>query len=129
MAMEFIMVDGGALAHGPGSTITGGTFVIVTNPSLVDKLQNKGIYMSTLGYSFSGGSAPGVVAGTVRTIVNQKIDPSAVYVNVEGENVIRQGDSGTMNAIGDNPSPPPATLPVTGPVTVAIPGQNKGKGK
>ena len=127
--MKFIMVDGGTLAHGSGSSITGGTFVIASNPSTNDKLINKGIYRDTLEYGFSGGSEPTVVAGSVRTTVNQEIDPSAVYVKADGKEVIREGDAGTMNAIGDNPSPPPATLPVSGPVEVDDPGQDKGKGQ
>lgn len=127
MALEFVMVKGGNLAHGPGSTITGGSFAVTSIPSIKNKLEGKEIFRDTLEYSFSGGSAPGVNPGTVRTIVDQEIDPTAIKTKADGLEVIRQRDSGTMNAVGDNPSPPPTTLPVSGPVVVADPGQTKGK--
>jgi len=127
MAAELIFVEGGELDHGPGSSISGGTFTVESDPSNKSKLEGNGIYRNTLEYSFQGGSASGVVAGSVRTTVDQEIDPTADFTRADGEKVIRQRDSGTMSAVGDNPSPPPATLPVSGPVTVADPGQSKGK--
>lgn len=129
MALIDIMNEDGTLDHGSGSPISGGSFVIVSVASIKNQLNGKGIFRDDLEYSFSGGSASGVVAGTVRTVVNQDISPTAVFTKADGFEVIREGDSGTMNAVGDNPSPPPPTLPVSGPVEVATAGQNKGKGQ
>jgi len=129
MALELILVEGGSLDHGSGSPISGGSFVIESNPSDKNKLQGKGVYRDTLEYSFSGGSASGYVAGSIRTVVDQEIEPTAIYTKADGKEVIREGDTGTMNAIGDNPSPPPATLPIAGPVIVSDAGQDKGRGQ
>ena len=114
MALEKIMVLGGTLDHASSSQISGGSFVITSVPSVKNKILGNGIFRGDLKYSFSGGNHPSVNPGTVRTTVDQTISPTAIKTKADGLEVIREGDSGIMNAIGDNPSPPPPTLPVSG---------------
>lgn len=127
MALILIMNEDGTLGHKTGSQITGGTFIIESAASTKGKANAKGVYAETFEYSFSGGSHPSVNPNSVRTLVDQEIPATALKVKAEGELVMREGDFALMNAVGDNPSPPPTTLPVTGNVEIATAGQTKVK--
>jgi hypothetical protein len=122
---ELIMNEDGQLGHGAGSTVTGGTFTVTSTPLVKEKASGKGIYHGPLTYSFAGGNYPGVVPGTARTVVDQTITPTAIKGKAEGLPVVREGDSGVMVGVGDNPAAPPPTLPISGPVEVINAGQNK----
>jgi hypothetical protein len=127
MALELIMNEDGQLGHGSGSTVTGGVFTITSVASTKVKATGKGVYRGPLTYSFAGGNFPGVVPGTARTLVDQTITPTAVKAKAEGLPVVREGDSGVMIGVGDNPAAPPPTLPISGPVEVVLAGQVKAK--
>jgi len=122
-----VMTSNGTLGHGLGSTITGGTFTIITTPKTKGKVNGAGIFSGTLQYSFAGGSAPGMVAGTVATTAPQSINPTAVKSRVQGDLVVREGDSGTMQAEGTLTGG--GVGPVSGPVEVNDAGQNVLRGK
>lgn len=127
MTLENIANEDLTLGHKTGSTVTGGAFVPTSTASIKNKANGKGIHKNPLTYSFSGGSAPGVVSGTVRTLVDQSILATAAKTRADGILVMREGDFGTMIAVGDNPAAPPPTLPVSGPVEIAAGGQSKAK--
>lgn len=123
MTLELIAVLGCTIAHSAGSTITGGAFVITTPPSVKTLGESKGVYRGPIVFTFSGGSAPGVTAGTV--VGAGTIAPTATKTLADSLAVVRQGDTGTLTGAGTNPSPPPPTLPVSGPVEITVAGQTK----
>lgn len=122
MTILAVMTTGGALAHGAGSTITGGVFVVTSAPSATVKAEGLFVYRGPLTYTFKGGSAPGCDAGTVATTAPQTITPTASKVKVDGALVVRIGDTGTMVATGTSSGSP---VPVSGPVRVNDAGQTK----
>ena len=128
MALKLVAVDGCTLAHKLGSTITGGSFTITAIPSLTSKGEGNGVFTGTLTFTFTGGSAPGFVAGTVQTTAPQSISATAVFSKVDGGLVLREGDFGTMTCIGTLPPPPPGTTgPILGPVEISVAGQTTSK--
>ena len=121
---ELIAVVGCTISHAAGSTITGGAFVITTPPSAKTSA-GQPAYRGPISFTFSGGSEPTVVAGTVTG--SGTINPTAVKVKADALAVVREGDTGTLTGTGTNPAPPPATLPVSGPVEISAAGQVKAK--
>lgn len=95
-----VAVSGLTLSHVLGSPITGGLFSVVSIPSNTTKESNKGIFVSPLLYSFSGGNSPGFVPGSVGTLVPQFIISTALKTKDFSLLVIRQDDSGIMACQG-----------------------------
>jgi len=124
--MKDVMNAGGTIAHKSGP-ITGGAFVITSIPSVKDKAVGLGVFPKEVEFTFSGGSAPGCVPGTVVSVAPTKIPATAIKGKTEGSPPVRVGDFVTMNAQGTNPTPPPATVAVSGPVEVSDAGQTKVK--
>ena len=127
MSLEKIANQDLALAHGSGSPISGGSFSVTSTPSAKTKANAKGVHKNPLSYTFSGGDAPGAVCGSVASVGPQVIAATAIKAKADGLLVMREGDSGTMSAIGTNAAPPPPTLPFEGPVEIASAGQDKAK--
>ena len=125
MSLELIAVSGCVIGHGSGSTITGGIFAITSIASTKVKAQGQGVYTLKIDFTFSGGSAPGVVSGSVTG--SGTINATATKAKAEGQFVMRQGDTGTLTGTGTNPSPPPPTIAVSGPVEIKTAGQIKAK--
>ena len=125
MPLELIMNANGQLGHASGSTVTGGTFTITSTPSVKVKAGGSGVYRGPLTFTFAGGSAPGLVAGSVTGAGT--INPTATKTKADGLLVIREGDSVLVTFTGTNSSPPPPTLNVAGTVEVASAGQTKAK--
>jgi len=126
MSLEPIAVIGCVIEHGSGSVITGGTFVITSTPSTKVKPGGLGAYKgTTIAFTFSGGSGGGCTDGTVTG--SGTISASALKVKAENQLVIREGDIGTMNWTGTNPSPPPTNLTGTSNVVISSAGQTKVK--
>lgn len=126
MSVELIMVDGGTIAHGSGSQVSGGAFIILPGQaSLKDKSGGKGAFGGPLQYTFSGGDFPGMVSASVATLVPQVIAATAQKGKIEGKFVIRLGDSGVMTAVGTLTAG--GTGPAVGPVEVDDAGQDKVK--
>lgn len=121
MTLELIAVQGCTISHAPGSDISGGTFTIVTTPSVTCSAEGKPIYSGVITFTFAGGSASGATAGTVTG--GGTISPTSTKVTVDGLAVIREGDTGTLSASGTNSAPPPPTLPFTGDVEITVAGQ------
>lgn len=119
--MKKVMTSNGSIGHGDGSPISGGVFVITSAPDVKAKIDNAGIYVTPLSYSFSGGSASGFVSGSVSgggTIVS-----TASKVKVGGKLVMRLEDSGTMSAAGVLTGGGAGSI--SGPVEVVSAGQTK----
>ena len=128
MSLEPIAVLGCTLAHGSGSAISGGTFVITATPNSKVLAESKGVYTTPLSFTFSGGSASGFVNGTVAG--GGAIVGTAVKVLAGGIIVMREGDMLALMAcvgtISPTPTPPaPPTGPVAGPVEISSAGQTK----
>ena len=119
MTLIAIMNENGNIDHIDGSSISGGTFSIISTPS-----SKTGFYKGTLQYTFSGGSAEGFDDESIATLSPQSINPTAIYVKAENESIIRLGDSGTMVAQGTVEGTPTS---ITGPVEVSEAGQDKAK--
>jgi len=126
MTQELFAVSGCVLAHGAGSTITGGAFIITSTPS-TKVLAGTGVYKTPLAFTFSGGSAPGFVAGSV--VGGGSIPATSTKNLAESLAVMREGDSVTMNATGTLPPPGGGTGPIAGPVEISSAGQVKAKGE
>jgi len=107
----------GTLGHKTGSAVSGGSFTITSTPSSTTEISGKGVYVSPLEFTFTGGNATGFVNGSVQTAVPQKITSGATNVQVDGADTMNEGDFATVAMIGT--ISPPATPP-TGPVTPAI---------
>jgi len=122
MSLELLMNTKGTLGHAEGSLISGGVFTIISLPAITCQAGDAYAYRGPLQYSFSGGNAQGFDSGSVNTIVPQTINPTALKVWADGQLVIRQGDTGTLTAIGTI-SGNPAT--VVGQAEVATAGQDK----
>jgi hypothetical protein len=121
--MKRVMNTNGAVGHGDGSPISGGVFVITSAPDAKAKIDNAGIHVTPLAYSFSGGSASGFVTGSVSgagTIVS-----TASKVKVGGKLIIRLEDSGTMSAAGTLTGGGSGSI--SGPVEIIDAGQSKVK--
>jgi hypothetical protein len=127
MSFELLAVEGLTLSHKVGSPISGGSFSIVSSPSSKTKENGKGIYVSPLQFTFSGGSASGFVPGSIATLVPQAINATAQKTKDYGILVIRKGDSGTMICQGTLISGGPG--PISGDVEISDSGQDKVKGE
>ena len=125
MSSKAIAVQGCVISHGTGSTISGGVFTITSIPSTKVRAEGKGVYAEKIDFTFAGGSEPTVTSGTVEG--SGSIPATATKNKSEGKLVVREGDTGTLTGTGENPSPPPTTLPLTGPVEVSFAGQTKVK--
>jgi hypothetical protein len=121
-----MMVDtmnaNGAIGHAIGSLVSGGTFTIVSAPSIKNRADGGGIYRGPLQYTFAGGNASGFDPGSVATTVPQVIQPTAVKARADGQAVVRLGDSGVMAATGTVSGTPTA---ISGQVEVSDAGQDK----
>jgi hypothetical protein len=123
MSLELIMNANGTIGHGSSSPISNGEFIITSTPDAKAKAQGEGIFVTPLGYTFSGGSSPGFVDGTIAG--GGVINATAKKVKAGGALVIRLGDSGTMSASGTLSGG--GTGSVSGPVEVIDSGQTKVK--
>jgi len=122
---ELVMNADGQLGHASGSPISGGAFVITSSPSTVlDAPDTRGVFRGPLQYTFAGGNASGFDSGSIATTAPQTINPTAIASKSEVLALMREGDSGTMNAQGTVGGTPTA---IAGPVEVAIAGQTKVK--
>ena len=119
------MNEDGTIDHASGSPISGGTFVIVSTPSIPTKANDKGIYRGPLVFTFTGGSCTSPVASNVTG--GGSIPPSAIYDKDDGLEVIRLGDSVEMVATGTPPGGGSVTC--KGDVEVSDAGQDKAKGE
>jgi len=127
MPTKFIAVDGCILNHKAGSTITGGVFTITSVPSIKVKGETKGAHKEQIQYTFSGGTFPGLVPGSVATLAPQVILASSLKCKVEDVFVMRVEDFGIMTAQGTVPPPTGGVAPATGSVEIADAGQIKVK--
>jgi uncharacterized Zn-binding protein involved in type VI secretion len=96
--IELIMNSNGTIQHGNESPVTGGVFTITSTPDVKAKINGVSIHVGPLTFSFSGGSAAGFVPGSLSG--TGTIAATASKVKVGGTPVIREGDTGTLNAAG-----------------------------
>jgi len=125
MSLEPIMNVNGTLDHNVGSVVTGGTFAIISTPSMKVSADGGKVYRGPLLYSFTGGSAPGFTDGSVSTFPSgvQTLEPTAQKCNADGMAVVREGDEATGLGIGVIPSGGIGSVPVLTIVSDA--GQSK----
>lgn len=121
MTLALIMNQSGVVGHDTGSAVSGGVFVITSIPSIKVKIDGAGVYRGPLAGSFSGGNATGFVPGSV--VGTWVINPTATKTKADVLPVVREGDTGTLTAVGTLPSPPGGTSPVSGAVVVSSAGQ------
>lgn len=121
MTLEKAFTDAGTIEHGSGSPISGGVFVIASAPDLKISIQGLGVFFGSLAFTFSGGSAPGFVNGTV--VGGGTIVSTATHVRTADGFVVREGDTGTLNATGTLTGGGAGS--VSGPVELGDPGQTK----
>lgn len=128
--MIAIMNADGAIDHKSGSTVSGGTFTITSTPSATVKIDEAGVHVDALLYTFAGGNASGYVDGTVATTAPQSIAATAQNVGVDGLAPMRVGDYGTMVCTGTlDAEPPVPSSPVAGAlVEVSEAGQDSTEG-
>lgn len=123
MTLALIMNMSGAVDHDSGSVVSGGAFVITSVPSVKVKIDGAGVYRGPLAGTFTGGNATGFVPGSVAGAWT--INPTATKVNADMLPVVRDGDTGTLTAVGTiAPPATPPTGPVAGTVVVSDPGQD-----
>jgi hypothetical protein len=121
MTLELVAVQGCTITHSSGSPISGGSFTITSSPSTKVKCEGSGVYKGTIAFTFSGGNGSGAVPGSVAgagTIVT-----TALKTKADAEEVVREGDTGTLTATGTKESPPPPTVPFVGGVEISVAGQ------
>jgi hypothetical protein len=121
MTLKLAFTNVGVIEHAAGSTISGGVFVITAPTDLKISISSLGVYFGVLTFTFSGGSAPGFVPGSVAG--GGTISATAQYVKTSEGFVLREGDTGTLTAIGALPGG--GTGPVSGGVVLGDPGQTK----
>jgi hypothetical protein len=128
---EFIAVDGLTIDHSTGSLASGGTFTIINSASQKVKCSGKNVYSLQLQVSWSGGNYSGGVSGTALTTVPAIILATATKVKVEGNYVMRLGDSGIMSGTYTLAgSPPVPNTPFSGAsIEITDAGQDKVKAK
>lgn len=114
-----VAVVGVTLAHGSLSTISLGAFEVTTPADLFSSVDGDGIYFGSMGFSFTGGSAPGFVVGSVAGA--GVIAPSGLSTVSGGAAVCREGDTGTLIAVGVLLAGGPGNI--TGPVVISAAGQ------
>ena len=128
MSLELIAVDGCTVAHASGSLISGGVFTITSAPSTKVKCEGKGVFKTPLMITFAGGNASGFVPGSVASTAPVIIIATATKCKTGGVAVIREGDTGLMNCLGNTlPNPPGIPGPVMGNVEISVAGQTKVK--
>ena len=128
MAKKAIAVQGCTIAHDTGSGASGGTFTVTSVPSIKCKAGGNGIYKGTLAFTWAGGNYTGGVPGT--GVASGTINFTATKTKADGQFVLRQDDTGTMNGTVGNPSGTPPTLPITSaPVKISNAGQTKVSGE
>ena len=128
---ELVAVEGLTIDHSAGSLASGGTFSIISIASTKVKLQGNGVYKMQLQVSWTGGNYSGGVTGTALTTTPVVISATATKVKVEGGEVLRLGDSGTMTGTytlaGLSPVP---NTPFSGAkIEITDSGQDKVKAK
>ena len=101
-----------------------GTIVISTLPSTNTKVDNNGVYAGVLTVV--------ITAGTDGSITNATgtgtISPTALFVKIDGQLVIRKGDSSiVITMTGTNPSPPPTNSTYLTTVEIDDPNQTSTK--
>lgn len=138
MALELIAVDGMTISHSPGSTTSGGTFVVATSPSLKTKAENKGVYKGPIIINFSGGNSTETLEGTgtiiAGTVVGTAtISPTATKSKEQGQLVIRDNDGATFTSLTGTflPNAGPPAIPFTPipPTDIEITNPNQTKVK
>ncbi len=103
------------------SPITGGTYAVSVPPSAFVSIGGVPVYAGPLKYTFSGGSAPGFVDGSIASTGEQTINPTPSSMVVEGKPVIRVGDQGVMSASGALTAG--GSGPISGPAEVSDAGE------
>lgn len=96
--MEYFGVTGLTISHANGSPITGGTFSITNPPSFNVKADGKNVYSGDLVVVFAGG-----LQGNQTVIGGGTISPTAKFCKVDGNKVIRKGDTGSLDGTATDP--------------------------
>ena len=125
MSLESVAVQGCVISHSAGSTVTGGVFTVTSTPSAKVKAEDKGVFKAPLSVSFTGGSFPGLVAGSVKG--TGTISATAIKTKAENILVMRESDVGTFTGTGTLPPPAVGEGPAAGPIEISSAGQTKVK--
>lgn len=122
MSLKEIAVQGSTLKfQNPAHS---GTITITTPPSTNTKVDSKGVYAGVLTVTISNGSDGSITNATG----TGTITPTALFVKVDGQLVIRKGDfSIPITMTGQNPSPPPPTSTYLTTVEIDDPNQTNTK--
>lgn len=93
--MENIANGDAQLAHGSGSVVTLGTFVITSTPNTKVKSFTKGVFSEKISFSFSGGNGPGCVPGSVTATGDVMASATKCKELVSNKFVCRENDQST----------------------------------
>jgi hypothetical protein len=120
MALIPVAVDGLTLVDDNVANTT--SLTITSIPSTKVKAENKGVYAKELEFTINAGSGIPGSCILVSPLTGQKISPTATKVKAEGELVMREQDSVTINATGQTtPSPPPPSpCPLVFQIRIAL---------
>lgn len=123
MSLKPVANEGLTISHKSGSSISGGAFSITSVPDPKISAEGAGVFFSELQFTFSGGSAMGFVAESVKTADPATIPTTAAKVKNQSGFVMREGDFVAMACVGTIPPPTGGTGPVSGPVEISDAGQ------
>ena len=98
---------------------------ILSLPSTKNKANGKGVYRGTITVSVVGASIEGTCTQTAP--FSSTISPTAIKTKADGQEVIREGDSGSVTVAGTTPSSASCTIVVNFSIDDA--GQDKAKGQ
>lgn len=121
MTLKLAFSSDGTIEHASRSPISGGTFTITTTPDLKISISELGVFFNLLAFTFLGGSASGFTPGSVAG--GGTISATALYVRTSIGFILREDDTGTLNATGVVPGG--GTGVVSGDVVLGDPGQTK----
>ena len=102
----------------------GASVSIISPASMKSKANGKGVYRGTITVSVAGATA-----GSCTQIAPEQstISPTAIKTKVDGQEVIREGDSGSVSVAGQTPSSASCNILVNFSIDDA--GQDKVKGQ
>lgn len=124
---KLIAVNGCTIGHSVGSPVSGGTFTITSVASTKVKAEGKGVYKTTIAFTFTGGTFVGGSSGTA--LGSGSITATATKVKAEGGFVVIEGDTGTLTGTYVPIPTPPPTVSFTSNVEITDAGQTKAKAK
>lgn len=119
---KLLAVEGLTINHSAGSPVSGGSFSVTSIASTKMKAEGNGVYRGTLSFTFTGGTHSSGTSGTA--VASGTISFTATKNKIDGQFVLREGDTGSMTGTYVPPATPPPTVPFTSDVEITAAGQS-----